>query len=108
MASTDNPYGFNKPPLPGSVISSRTIDALERAHSLDDGHIRAGLNSSAKEVAAFKLGKVFEKALPGGEASAAYLTAMRQHCRRDGKRVHPYGWAAFVFIDNEYKNRMPW
>ena len=57
-----SPYGFNKPPLPGSVISSMTIAALERAHSLDDGHIRAGRNSSAKEAAAFKLGKVFEKA----------------------------------------------
>lgn len=57
-----SPYGFNKPPLPGSVISSTTIAALERAHSIDDGHIRAGRNSSAKEAAAFKLGEVFEKA----------------------------------------------
>ena len=57
-----SPYGFNKPPLPGSVISSRTIDAFERAHSLDDGHIRAGRNSSAKEAAAFRLGEVFENA----------------------------------------------
>jgi CHAT domain-containing protein len=39
---------------------------------------------------------------------AAYLTTVRRHCRRDGQRVHPYYWAAFVCIDNEYFNPMPW
>jgi CHAT domain-containing protein/tetratricopeptide (TPR) repeat protein len=55
-------YGINKPPLPGSIISSRTIEALKRAYSLDDGHIRADRNSSAKEAAAFKLGLIYEQA----------------------------------------------
>ena len=42
------------------------------------------------------------------DVGASYLSTMRQHCRRDGRRVHPYFWAAFAFIDNEYENPMPW
>jgi CHAT domain-containing protein len=35
-------------------------------------------------------------------AKAAYLAAVRKHCRRDGVVVHPYYWAAFVFFDQEH------
>jgi tetratricopeptide (TPR) repeat protein len=73
---------YNKPPLPGSVISSRTIAALERAHSLDDGHIRAGQNSSAKEAAAFNLGKVFEKAACHNTAVSWFRRSL--HLARSG------------------------
>ncbi|MBA2706921.1 MAG: CHAT domain-containing protein, partial [Gemmatimonadaceae bacterium] len=34
-------------------------------------------------------------------AKAAYLAAVRKHCRRDGHRLHPYYWAALVFLDQE-------
>ena len=37
-------------------------------------------------------------------AKAAYLAAVRKHCRRDGRRVHPYYWAAFVFFDLKEHN----
>jgi CHAT domain-containing protein len=39
---------------------------------------------------------------PGYGAKAAYLAAIRKHCRRNGQRVHPYYWAAFLFLDQEY------
>ena len=35
-------------------------------------------------------------------AKAAYLAAVRKHCRRDGILVHPYYWAAFIFVDQEH------
>jgi CHAT domain-containing protein/tetratricopeptide (TPR) repeat protein len=35
-------------------------------------------------------------------AKAAYLSAVRKHCRRGGHRVHPYYWAAFMFLDHKY------
>jgi CHAT domain-containing protein/tetratricopeptide (TPR) repeat protein len=38
----------------------------------------------------------------------SYMATVRQRCRRDGQRVHPYYWAAFMFIDGEYDNPMPW
>jgi CHAT domain-containing protein/tetratricopeptide (TPR) repeat protein len=35
-------------------------------------------------------------------AKAGYLAAVRKHCRQNGQRVHPYYWAAFIFLDQEY------
>jgi len=35
-------------------------------------------------------------------AKAAYLAAVRKHCRMDGVLVHPYYWAAFIFVDQEH------
>jgi CHAT domain-containing protein/tetratricopeptide (TPR) repeat protein len=57
-----SPYGTNKPPDPDSVVSSTSIEAWKRAYSLDDGHIREGRDSSAREVAAHRLGQVYENA----------------------------------------------
>ena len=39
-----------------------------------------------------------------GNAKAGYLAAARKRCRGNGRRVHPYYWAAFVFLDHEYWN----
>jgi len=39
---------------------------------------------------------------------ASYLNTLRRYGRRNGQRVHPYYWAAFVVIDGEYKNPVPW
>src|SRR5262245_15397560 len=55
------PYGYNKPPMRNSVISSVSIDAWKRAYSLDDGRVRKG-DSSAREAAAHMLGRIYEKA----------------------------------------------
>jgi CHAT domain-containing protein len=33
---------------------------------------------------------------------AGYQATARKHCRRDGQRVHPYYWAGFMFLDQEY------
>jgi CHAT domain-containing protein/tetratricopeptide (TPR) repeat protein len=57
-----SPFGVNKPPLEDSVISSASIDAWKRAYSMDDGHVREGRGASAREVAAYRLGHIYEKA----------------------------------------------
>jgi CHAT domain-containing protein/tetratricopeptide (TPR) repeat protein len=33
-----------------------------------------------------------------------YMDTVRTHCRRNGQRVYPYYWAAFVLLDQEYEN----
>ena len=57
-----SPFGVNKPPLPDSVISSKSIDAWKRAYSMNDGRVRDGRDSSAREAAAYNLGTIYEKA----------------------------------------------
>jgi len=43
-----------------------------------------------------------EGGYPGYGAKEAYLATIRRHCRRNGQRVHPYYWAAFLFLDQDY------
>jgi CHAT domain-containing protein/tetratricopeptide (TPR) repeat protein len=57
-----SPFGYNKAPLPESVISSMSINAWKRAYSMDDGRIRKGRDSAAREAAAHRLGQIYEKA----------------------------------------------
>ena len=33
-----------------------------------------------------------------------YLDTVRSHCRRNGRRVPPYYWAAFILLDQEYSH----
>jgi len=44
----------------------------------------------------------YREFLNGGNPKAEYLATVRKHCRRNGERVHPYYWAAFILIDQEY------
>lgn len=65
---------------------------------------RAGLLSLWKvldrETSAFMID--FYQSFVTQSFKDGYQATVRKHCRRDGKRVHPYYWAGFVFLDEEY------
>lgn len=55
-----------------------------------------------QETSAFMI-DFYRSFLDRDSVKAGYLATVRTHCRRNEQRVHPYYWAAFVFLDQEYK-----
>jgi CHAT domain-containing protein/tetratricopeptide (TPR) repeat protein len=46
--------------------------------------------------------RFYSKFLEQQGVRAGYLMAMRDACRQGDRRVHPYYWAAFLLLDQEY------
>ena len=44
----------------------------------------------------------YQSFLDQGSPKEGYFSAVRKNCRRNGQRIHPYYWAAFIFLDQGY------
>jgi CHAT domain-containing protein len=88
----------------GAGAAESGAGVLGFQYALQACFARGGLLSLWKvldrETSAFMID--FYQNAAGRNFKAAYLATLRKHCRRDGKRVHPYYWAAFVFMDQTY------
>ena len=89
----------------GLAASERGAGALGFQYAVRASFAKAGLLTLWKvldrETSLFMV-DFYRGFLGQGSAKAGYLTAMRKHCRSHGHRVHPYRWAAFLFLDQEY------
>jgi CHAT domain-containing protein len=88
----------------GVGVTEYGAGVLGFQYGLQGCFARAGLLSPWKvldrETSAFMIdsyGSFVKQNLKAG-----YQATVRKHCRRDGKRVHPYYWAAFVLLEQEY------
>ncbi len=74
-------------------------------YALTACHVRAGIVSLWKvldhETSKFMV-EFYRRFLDQRDTKAGYLETVRKHCRHNGKRIHPYYWAAFTFLDLNY------
>jgi CHAT domain-containing protein len=90
----------------GAGVPERGAGVLGFQYALLASCARAGLLSLwkvlDKETSDFMID--FYRTLPQQSVKECYLATVRKHCRRNGQPVHPYYWAAFVFLDQEYNS----
>ncbi|MGH9972142.1 MAG: CHAT domain-containing protein [Pyrinomonadaceae bacterium] len=88
----------------GAGVTEYGAGVLGFQYALQACFARAGLLSLwrvlDRETSAFMID--FYQSFLKHNFKAGYQATVRKHCRRDGQRVHPYYWAAFVFLDQEY------
>ncbi|CAN5663940.1 hypothetical protein BH18ACI4_BH18ACI4_06650 [soil metagenome] len=89
----------------GAGVTEHGTGVLGFQYALQASFAKAGLLSLWKvldrETSAFMI-DFYRSFLDQQSVKAGYLATVRKHCRRDGQRVHPYYWAAFVLLDQEY------
>ena len=89
----------------GAGVSEAGAGVLGFQYAILATFARAGVLSLWKvldrETAAFMV-DLYQGFAQHMRIRQGYLDAVRKQCRRDGRRVHPYYWAAFLFLDQEY------
>ncbi|HEX7312953.1 MAG TPA: CHAT domain-containing protein [Pyrinomonadaceae bacterium] len=89
----------------GLGVTEHGAGVLGFQYALQASFAKAGLLSLWKvpdrETASFMI-DFYRNYLDRQSVKAGYLATVRDHCRRNEQRVHPYYWAAFVLLDQEY------
>jgi CHAT domain-containing protein len=89
----------------GLGVTEHGAGVLGFQYALQASFAKAGLLSLWKvldqETASFMI-DFYRNFLDRESVKAGYLATVRKHCRRNEQRVHPYYWAAFVLLDQEY------
>jgi CHAT domain-containing protein len=89
----------------GAGVTEYGAGVLGFQYALQASFARAALLSLWKvldqETSAFMI-DFYRKFSDQRSIKKGYLSTVRKHCRRNGQRVHPYYWAAFMFLDQEY------
>ena len=91
----------------GAGVTEYGAGVLGFQYALLASFTRTGLlslwNVPDRETASFMV-DFYRNFLGRHSPSEGYMDTVRTHCRRSGQRVHPYYWAAFVLLDQEYAN----
>jgi CHAT domain-containing protein len=89
----------------GVGITLQGAGILGFQYALTVSSTRAGIVSLWKvldqETSEFMV-DFYRNFLDQRDPKAGYLETVRKHCRINHKRVHPYYWAAFSFLDLDY------